>query len=240
MTVAHDAFTESSTWTNTPDPFTFSHTPSGTPRGVVVLITVNLEAGADVITGVTYGGVTMARASPGFAQDTLGEPGSAYLYFLGASIPTGAQTVSIDHTAGAGTKVAYCCTVTAADDTALSVSDILQGDITDPQVALDSGADSSLRYCILNGGLGTPASYTLLSGMSAVESVDHGARVTRCDRQTTAASGSFTIGYTSANDDVMFVAAAIKETAAAAGQPYALRTQGIATMRSNDRPGRWN
>jgi len=214
MTVAHDAFTQSATWTNTPDPFTFSHTPTGTPRGVLVLITVNLEAGADAITSVTYGGVTMTRASPGFANDTAGEPGSAYAYFLGAAIPTGAQTVSINHSAGAGVKVACCITVTADADTVLAVSATISEDATDPRTALDSGADSALRYCVINSGHGVVGNLALLAGMSAVASTDHGARVTRFDRQTTASSGSFTTGYTATIEDVAFVAVAIEEIGA--------------------------
>src|SRR4026208_2554961 len=105
MAIAHDAATQSSSWTTTPDPFTFSHTPVGTPRGVIVMITINAESGLDHITGVTYGGVAMARVTNGFAQDTVTEPGSSYLYFLGSGIPTGTQTVSIDHTAASGAKV---------------------------------------------------------------------------------------------------------------------------------------
>jgi hypothetical protein len=216
LTIAHDAATQSATWTTTPDPFTFNHTPVGTPKGVVVMITINAESGADGITGVTYGGVSMTRITNGFAQDTDTEPGSAYIYFLGASIPTGTQTVSIDHTAGAGVKIACCVTVTAAADTEVSTSGKIDGDATDPQIALDSGANSSLRYFVINSGLPAPSSLTLISGMSAVASTDHGARTTRFDRQTSPSSGSTTVGYTAAIDDVAMVAVAIKESAGGA------------------------
>jgi hypothetical protein len=213
MTVAHDSIDESATWTTTPDPFTFDHTPVGTPRGVIVLITINAEGGADGITSVTYGGVAMTRASPGFAQDTLSEPGSAYLYFLGSGIPTGVQTVSINHTAGSGVKIATCCTVTAAADTEIAAAGVISEDATNPQIALDSGADSALRYCVINSGHGVVGNVAPLSGMSAVSDIDHGSRIVRVDRQTTAGSGSFTIGYTATIEDVAMCAAAIKEVA---------------------------
>jgi len=221
MTVAHDAHTKSATWTTTPDPFTFDHTPSGTPRGVIVEITVNADAGADKIDGVvSYGSVAMARVATGFASDTAGEPGSAYIYYLGSGIPTGIQPVSINYNPSpGGTKQAVCITVTAAADTTEATSNKISGDAANPQIALDSGADSALRYFVINSGLPNVTDLTLVASMSTVDSTDHGARVTRFDRQTTAASGSVTVGYTSASDDVAMIAIALKEVAAVAVIP---------------------
>jgi len=209
MAVAHDAATESATWSDTPDPFTFSHTPVGTPRGVLVLI-VHRESADEIDGVVSYGGVAMARVVT--AVDTVGEACRSYAYFLGEGVPAGTQTVSIAHVAtAAATKKAVCITVTAAGSTEIGASGIAQGDQADPQIALDTTTESSLRYCCIFSGLPNETDLTMLSGMTAVHSLDRGANVDRQDRQTSPASGSFTIGYTAASDDVAMVAVAIQE-----------------------------
>jgi hypothetical protein len=210
MTVAHDAATESATF-STVSPFTFSHTPSGTPRGILVVIQHGTVS-TDLITGaVTYGGVAMTRISR--AADTAGEPGATYAYFLGSGIPTGAQTVSITHSATATLKIATVNSMTAAANTAVEVSNVIQADTANPQLALNS-AVSALRYVGVYSGAVGPTSLTLLGGMTAVHSHDFGAFCSRVDRETTASSGSFTIGYTAASDDVGMVAVAIREVQA--------------------------
>lgn len=214
MTVAHDAATKSATWTTTPAPFTFDHTPTGTPRGVVVFIALRAST-ADVISGVTYGGVAMTRVpTNGFAVDTATEAGELYCYTLGASVPTGTQTVSIAYT-GSQSKQALCATVTAAADVEVGASGKAEENQANPQVALDTGLTSSLRYVGIFSGLPDPGSLTVLSGMSAIDGEDQGTWTHRWDRQTTASTGSFTIGYTAADDDVAMVAVALQEVAGA-------------------------
>ncbi len=207
MTVAFDAATEAATWTTTPDPFLFTHTPSGTPKGVVVKIDHGTEA-ANLITSVTYGGRAMTAVPR--ATDTVTEPGAAYMYFLGAGIPTGAQTVSIDHTAGATVKHAVCETYTAAKDTEIGAFDTLSENAASPQLTLVT-AKSSLRTFVIYSGAGATTDLTLLANHTAVHNHDYGNFVSRQDRQTTASAGSFTIGYTAANDDVAMVGIAIQE-----------------------------
>ena len=78
--------------------YSWTHTPVGTPDYVVVAVGVNGNSGADSISGVTYGGVSMTRVpTHGFAQDTSEEVGSVYLYTL-ASPSSGAQTVAVTKT----------------------------------------------------------------------------------------------------------------------------------------------
>jgi len=209
MAVAHDAATESSTWTTTPDPFTFAHTPTGTPRGVLVLI-VHQQSSDEIDGVVSYGGLAMARIVT--AADTAGEESRSYAYFLGEGVPAGVQTVSIAHASTASaTKKAVCITVTAAGDTEIGASGVDQENQANPAVVLDTTTESSLRYCCIFSGLPEPTDLTMLSGMTAVHDLDRGTNVDRQDRQTSAASGSFTIGYTSASDDVAMVAVAIQE-----------------------------
>lgn len=56
MALAFDAATESIR-TGVEDPYTFTHTPVGTPRGIAVSIVYN--SGSELISGVTYGGQTL-------------------------------------------------------------------------------------------------------------------------------------------------------------------------------------
>ena len=152
------------------------------------------------------------------ASDTVTEPGRSYAYFLGASIPTGIQTISMSYNTGTvESGHAVCCTQTAGADTAVAVSGVAQENQANPQIVLDSGADSALRYCHIYSGLVGPASLTILSGMTAIHNHDFGPACDLTDRQTSPSTGSFTIGYTAASDDVAMVAFAIKEVTAVAG-----------------------
>lgn len=212
MTVAFDASTKSPTWTTTPNPFTFTHTPVGTVKGVVLQIAHGTTS-ADRITGsVLYGGVVMTRIDTAWV---VGEHGRVYTYFLGAGIPQGAQTVSIGHSATSGVKIGICTTLTATSDTEIvTFGKLEQADRLDPKIALDAGATSALRFCIIYSGLDAVTDLALLTGITAVHSHDYGAFVTRSDRQTTASTGSFDIGYVAALDDVAMSAVAVQETAA--------------------------
>lgn len=98
--------------------FPNSHTPVGTPRGVLVFIVT--EPDTDIITSVDYGGDTMTEVAT-FVQTAGSEHGVIQCFFLGASVPTGTQVVTPTYTA-AGQIVGSCHTVTAADDTAISAS----------------------------------------------------------------------------------------------------------------------
>jgi hypothetical protein len=210
VTVAHDTALQPATFT-TASPYTFTYTPVGAPKGVVVNI-YHGDVSTDLITGaVKYGTATLTRITR--AVDTQNEPGAVYQYFYGGALATGTQTVSITHSGTTNVKVVSVCTVTAATSTRISVSAILQENQADPRAALDSGADDSLRYCVVYSGQASTANVALVSTatMTAVSANDFGAFVGRVDRQTTHSTGVFTIGYTSTSDDVAFSALAIAE-----------------------------
>lgn len=207
--LAHDAITESSTFGATPDPFTFTHTPVGTPRAVILLLGHNLEITDLFDAAPTYGGVSFGTRVA-VAVSNTGEPGATYAYHLGSSIPTGMQTISIPHTASATLKIAYCITMTAPGDTVVAAFGIDEGSQTDPAVALDSGANDALRYCIVYSGQLDVATLVPFAGMTALHDHDYGSQTIKVDRQTTIGSGSFTIGYTAASDDCAMTALAIR------------------------------
>jgi hypothetical protein len=209
-TVAHDASTESATFTTT-TPHAFNHTPVGTPAAALVFISHGTPS-TDVITSVSYGGVAMTRV--GTAADTAGEDGRVYIYALTSGVLDGVQAVSIVHTGSATVKAAVAVTVTASGT--LAVRDVrrLAEDQANPSALMPSNGATALRYSVLYSGQDAVASTSVLAGMTAIHDHDFGAFVSRCDMETTASTGDFTIGYTVASEDVAFVAVALVNTTA--------------------------
>lgn len=92
MAVVYDAI--SSAGVISGGPVTFTHTPSGTPRAVVVFTFEYLSAPT---TSVTYGGIPMDLIDGG-ASGSL----AVRVFFLGSGIPAGAQAVVVT------TSASYC------------------------------------------------------------------------------------------------------------------------------------
>lgn len=206
MAVAFDATTELGTATT--GALTGTHTPSGTPRAIVVKIAHNTEAN-DLITGVTYGGVAMTRV--GRATDTATEPGRVYMYFLGASIPTGAQTVTVSHTGNSTVKWAVVESYTAAADTEVGSAATINentNNFTHSLTKLAEGMATGVVYT----GAAAPGDLTPGAGISAVHDHDFGNSAARADRETSASSGSFSWTYTvGVSDDAAMVVVNIQE-----------------------------
>lgn len=196
--IAFDAATDLGTATT--GALTGTHTPVGDPDGVVVKIVHGTET-TDLITGVTYGGVPLDRV--GFAIDDAGEPGRAYLYFLGSGIPTGPQTVTVSHTGTATVKWANVESYTAGEDTTVAATwqNNNMGLVDDLYSATIYTQQTSLRTGVMYGGHANVGDLTLLSGMTAVNSVDFTNFIGRADRETTASAGSFPYGYTAGTTD---------------------------------------
>lgn len=116
MAVAHDAVTVD-TGSGTSATHVFNHTPTGTPKGVIVTV-----CGSAYATAVTYGGVSMTQLprSPLFPYGDGLSTAERWMdvWFLGASIPTGTQSVSITKHQSQNTD-AVCNTLTASTDTEL-------------------------------------------------------------------------------------------------------------------------
>lgn len=115
MTIAFDAWSHSGAESDTN--LSWTHTPAGTPRGVYVGV-VQANGNQVNATAVTYGGSSLTQlANSPWTVNASGQAQDAAIswWFLGSSVPTGAQTVSV--TVGAtDPRVAYCFTVTAAAD----------------------------------------------------------------------------------------------------------------------------
>jgi hypothetical protein len=214
LNIAHDAITTSGE-KPTSIPFNFTHTPVNTPRGVVVMCTV-YEYGASgrTVQAVSYGGVPLTRVS--HAEDVTTEFCMSEIWFLGSGVPTGAQTVTVTPGGAAlgTTIVAVAATITATTNVEVVAQGVVQDNIADPSVALDSGSSLAIRYAVLTSGNRT-ATPTVLTGMTAGPS---GQFITNVDTtryntgyQTTASSGVFSIGWIVSIDDVALAAVAIRE-----------------------------
>lgn len=215
MAVALDVVTDGGTFTGVTNPFEYTHTPTGTPRGVVVMLVQS--NGADRISGVTYGGTSMTEVTGSPNPNVGGEVSNTYMYFLGSSVPTGAQTVSVTNDSTGTTWSVVSITVTADDDTEITVSTITETVQADPQITLDTGSTVAERVAVLGSGLNAPANASVLTGYTDTGVVDFGTRSGKMCYEDTAASGSQTIGWTAASDDVVMIAGAITQVAAAGG-----------------------
>ncbi len=210
MSVVFDAATEN---VQAADPQNFTHTPSGTPRGVLVFI-AHATTASDIVSGVTYGGVTMSRVA--FGDDASGEAGAGYLYFLGASIPTGAQTVSINRTEGTTSVWACAVTVTAAADTEVVDSDnSQQGDtnIANPSVTLQHGGRDCLDFFGGYNGVNAPSSITDAAGQTRMHDHDFGSQSAVASRKNASSTSDTTLSYTIAANSLAMIGVAIAEVA---------------------------
>jgi hypothetical protein len=212
MTIARDAGTASAAATT--DPLTWTHTPVGTPRGVVVLI-ASLAATDDVV-GVTYGGVAMAEVtavSPRLV--TAGaEDGSLYVYFLGTGIPTGAQTVSVDMNGTGSTRRGTSITYTAAADTAIDATASLDSaGVANPSVDITQQAETVAIAAILWSGQNAVGGATEAGGLSVEMTNDFGNQIARvATKMSTAGVGAVvSVGWTATSEEAGIIAVAIRE-----------------------------
>ena len=207
---AFDAASEATAGTGN---LSWTHTPSGTPRGVKVYVSQD-AAFSDQVSSVTYGGVGMTRIE--FAARDGTEDGAVYLYFLGASIPTGAQTVSVT-VSDAATKTAHAVTATASADTAVEDSSQTTGDAADPSLDVTT-AGGLTTFCTSGAfsGVGAPSNLLEDTDMTRMNSHDFGVTITAWDRITTnPTGGTVNFSWTAVSNNFAIAAACIKEQAAA-------------------------
>lgn len=223
MTIAHDSAFESHTGTTgstSTTQFQWTHTPTGTPRGILVLTFYN--SSADGNSAVTYGGVTCTPVTGGRAVDTATEPGDAKAWFLGSGVPTGSQNVVVFTTNNGFTKYGVSIALTADADTEVTGTPILlQENGSCTEQAINTGATTAQRYAAINCGLAATA--TTGGGSTTLHNIDLGSRGDWTVRQTTPSSGSGTVGFSmDVADDRAAVHLAIGEIAATLSLPFLL------------------
>jgi hypothetical protein len=214
MTIGFDS-SSGTTRLGTANPTTWSHTPVGTPKGVVVAIN-QMPFSTDWVSGVSYGGVDLSRVVR--ATDVASTKGAADLWFRGSGLPAGAQTFSVSFTSATTTKMHIVgMTLTAAGDTEVLDFDSINGNIADPSVTLQYSTRTCLALAAHYGGATDPASFAPNSNCTFVANSTFGNAFASSNviRQTTAASADFAIGGTSAVDDNAYAAVAIGEIATA-------------------------
>ncbi len=219
--VGHDVtseFPSNLTTGCTVSPCSYTHTPSGTPRGVLIFVYTLLQT-ADVVTGVTYGGVNALAVSGGSATDTLTEPGRVTAYFLGSSVPTGAQTVSVTKSSAAVSIYITTTTITSSVPYNLETTGVtLQQEnaaIAESAITDSSPGTNSMRFAgCYSGGttISAGANSTLVQSM-AISTTAFAATV----RETTAGQGSRNVGCVAGNDDRAVVSLAVREVSTTIG-----------------------
>ena len=212
--VAHDAASEShagTTGSTNQASFSWTHTPAGTPRGVLVYVLT--RSPTKTVTGVTYGGVAMTEIAGGAAVDTAGEAARVETFFLGAAVPTGAQTVTVSRTNNATIMYASAATQTAAGNTEVTGIVLVTENGTYVQQSVNDGSpgSNSLRYAAGYSG----GNNVLAAGAqsTALNSIDFGSYTMTLVRETTAGQGARNVGFAYGTaDDRAAVHLAVRET----------------------------
>ena len=210
MAVAFDAFSNGTAGTGD---ISFTHTPVRTPRGAIVIVLG--VSGTDGVSGVTYGGVAMAEVSGSPNLKGTAELAGAYVYFLGASIPTGAQTVAMT-SSNTHLKSISCITLTAAADTEVVDSDgtINSDSVADPSVTLSLGGRTAFAAIGLVSGQDAVTGITPPSGWTSRLEQDAGAVTVGHYTYDTIGSTDVAAGWTQTAEDATAIAVAVSEVAA--------------------------
>lgn len=203
--------------------FTWNHTAGSSPRGVLVFVWTN--ANADYISTVTYGGTTMTEVSGGQASDTATEPGRVTTFFLGSSVPTGTQAVVVNRTNNATIMTASAVTVTAGTglDTEVTGIVLAQNNAALTESSVSDGSTSgtnSMRFAATHyGGAAVPGVGSNSTSVAAFDP-NSGSVAFRTVRETTAGTGSRSVGFSAASDDRATVHLAVREKMTLSGTLY--------------------
>ena len=213
--VANDAASESHTGTTgntSAASFTWTHTPVGTPRGVLVF--VYTISATKKVTSVTYGGVAMTEVAGGAAADTANEPGRVDTFFLGTGILTGTQSIIVNRINDATIMYASAATQTAGTNTEIYVPGIvlLQENGTFVEQLVDDGSPgtNSQRYAAAYSGGANILSAGVAS--TVLNNIDFGVYTITTAKETTAGQSARNVGFTDATaDDRAAVHLAVRE-----------------------------
>lgn len=241
MAIAFDASSESHTGTTgstSQASFSWTHTPVGTPKGVLVFTFTVAELDildGDNATSVTYGGVNLTAVTGGraeYIQTQSSNEGDCKAWFLGSSVPTGSQTVVVNRTNNSLKMYAVAITVTSSQNSATHDAGIVllqdTGTISSQSVTDgSSGTGNSLRFAGINcenSSFGTvlpstPAFDTLYpdsSNSTWLQGIDFGSIVCGTVRETTAGTGSRSVGFIGATAYRAAVHLAVKDVAGGA------------------------
>lgn len=189
----------------------WTHTPVGTPRAVIVFVVQN-AAGTDEVSSVTYGGTSMTEVSGSPNLHATGETGVVYAYFLGSGIPSGAQTVDVN-VSGAASKRAVAYTLTANADTEIVDSDgtITSNSQSNPSATLSLSSRTSWGGIAFHSGQNAVSGTTPLGSWTGDLEHDFGPQVAGWYRFNTIGTSDVTAGWTQTAEDAVMIGVAVSE-----------------------------
>lgn len=195
--------------------FSWTHTPSGTPRGVLVFV-MNNGSASDLVSQVTYGGTALTEVAEGVAVDSAGEIGRVSTFFLGTGISAGAQTVAVTRTNNTVEMYAVAMTVTAAANTSATGYMLLQEDGTLAEQSVDDGSPgtNSMRFAgLFTGHNQVTTDVSVGANSTAIHDIDFGGQGVMAVRETTAGQGARSVGFSAATQNRAAVHLAVIESA---------------------------
>lgn len=215
MSVSHSAASEShtaATGSANQAAFSWTHTQTGTPNGILVFV-YTFNSVTALVTSVTYGAATLTAVSGGSTTDAAGEPGRIDTYFLGSGLATGNQTITVNRTNNATVMYATAATVLANYNTEVYTPGIvlLSGDGTMSFQSVTDGWPGSFsqRYAGAYSGLNTPPAAD--TGSTVLNNIDIGNYGAVMARENTPGQGPRDVGFNGATDDRAAVHLAIRE-----------------------------
>jgi hypothetical protein len=198
--------------------FNWTHTESGSPQGVIVMV-FQLGGSTDYQNSVTYGSLGLTRISD--AVDTAGEPGRVTIWFAGALVPTGNQTVTVNRDDNATELWATCATLSGLNDLEVYTSGIqkVETDGAYAEIAVTDGTPptNSMRFCGAFSGLAAPPATG--GSSTGLFTFDTGQSGCSWVRETTVGTGSRSVGVTGTSDDRAGIYFAVREQLSFTARP---------------------
>jgi hypothetical protein len=169
------------------------------------------SAGADDVVGVSYGGVGMTEVTGSPNVKGAAETGGTYVYFLGAGIPVGGQTVTLDVTGG--DHLASAITLTAADDTTVVDTDatINSGAVANPSATLALAGRTCWCGEAVYSGQGAVSGIQELADWTNVQEFDIGTECGAVYRYNIVSNIDAIMGWSQSSDDAVCIGVAVSE-----------------------------
>lgn len=224
MAIAFDASAEGIGPTNS---LVWTHTPVGTPKGIIVFVALT-SSNTTLVTGVTYGGVAMTEQPGSPNVEGAGEQGQIRCYFLGSSVPTGAQNVTVTLTSAVAVW-GGSISVTATGDTSVVDTDAtINGTaVANASCTLSLGGLDSFCAIGFYSGTNAPTNNLPLTNWTNRQDHDFGTETSGMYSYDIIGTADVTAGWTQPAGSAAGYAIAVKDDAAAVGHP-AIRRLGLA------------
>jgi hypothetical protein len=216
---ADDCYSGSST-----GDLSWTHTPSGTPDGVLVLIGQSDDSEGDGVSTVTYGGNSMSEITNSPKQATGATEAISYLhgFFLGSSVPTGAQTVYVTSANGEELHACSFTVTTSSEDPEVNAVDVsIDSNVqSNPRATLGLNGKTSWVVIMAGSGMNTEDNIAPISpGWTQTYEFDSGSTSWGWYRYDTIGSTDVSCGWDQGTNDTHGMCVAINEGSGAAVTP---------------------